>query len=504
MIRWLQFGMFVLCLALMAAGGTARAETEPAGRLGKSEYLFDQAIQNYLKGDSGEAIRLLNDSLKTNPDNQRVKVFLLKILVERGSRLFLAKQYEKAYTYLSQAYNMDPKNTQVKQMFALAAKQVRPPSASEQVTLIPKQMQERVLQQEAEQNTLAQGGAAVKLDQAAPSAQAAGANKTRGLASGPLGSNSGQGAPPVSGGQMSSSAAEMATAFAGEYAKNVAAMTELLASFQNQQAQQISQFMAPLERIQNLYYQSEQDRKNFMNQLDSRFKSVLGNVSFQQRMVIYGFLGALLILGLIVWAFLMILNRMRSKREEVIMKYQQEMLKMIRDMSGMSGSSFAALPNAAMGSALPLPHMPSIPQLTARPGGPETGYAADPVLQLEYMARSGNYKERSLAAVKILNYDVEKALEIIRQMITDPDPFLRENIAAALGQQYHPMTVELLLECLKDNEKRVVAAALRAAKQLDQLPEETMPDEIKSEIQLALKNQSIRPEEKKRSANRDE
>jgi len=502
MMRKLSILIGIICLAGYFVGtGWAENDTEE-GKFGKSAYYFDEAIQNYLKGDSAKAIKLLNDSLKVDPDNQRAKIFLLKILVERGSRLFLAKKYHKAYTYLAQAYSMDTNNQQIKQMYELAAKQVRPKNKTNQLMLIPKQMQEEILRQEAESQTRAQGGAVVKLDKKSKKqpqvAQARPASSQDDTA--PMLGSHNQAPVYVQAEQVPSSAAEMASVFASEYAKNVAAMTELLASFQRQQARQISQFMAPLERIQNLYYQSEQDRKNFMNQLDNRLKHVLGNVSFQQRMVIYGFMGSLIILGAIVWAFFLILGRMRSRREETIMKYQQEMLKMVRDMSGLPGNPYTGLPpGTGMAPGYQLSAVPT-PQLMATPGnsgGMGMPVAPDPVMQLEQVIKTGNYKERALAAMQMINLDTEKALDVIKQMITDPDPFQRESMAFALGEQYHPLTLELLLDSLNDNEKRVAAAAFRALKRIEQQPEEIVPMEAREEIAKALKNMEMQQKGKK-------
>ncbi len=493
-------GTALCILVLGLGGGNITAEVSTEQQAGKSAYVFDQAIQSYLKGDSGKAIQQLNQALKIQPDNQRAKVFLLKILVERGSRLFLAKKYKKAYNYLSQAYHMDTDNQQVRQMFDIAAKQVRPQKAVTRVMLIPKEMEEKILKQEAENQTRRQGVAAVTMAEPAKRKEAA-RQKVQ--------------VADSSGAQVMPMYAEPAPMEAGvqgagssqvlmeEYARNVAAMTKLMVTFQKSQERQIAQFMAPLERIQNLYYKSEEDRKNFMSQLDNRFKSVLGDVSFQQRMVIYGFLFGLLLLGLVVWGFYLVIGRMRSKREETIMKYQQEMLKMVRDMAGLPGSSpYATLTGRASGAARLSPGISS-PQL---PSSPENISVAVPVdnqlMELEQLTMTGNYKERALAAVRMLELDADKALDIIKVMITDQDPFQRENMVFALGEQYHPLTLDLLVEAMKDNEKRVATAAGRSLRRMEKQPEDMLPTEAREQIRKALKNISSQaPGKKTRSKN---
>jgi hypothetical protein len=318
-------------------------------------------------------------------------------------------------------------------------------------------------------------------------------------------------------------------ALAEQYAKNAAAMMNLLSGFQQRQEKQMEKFMVPMDRLQHLYYQSEQDRKNFINQLDSRFKGVLGDMSAQRRMVIYGFLAGLIMLGFVVWGFYMVILRMRSKREELIMKYQQEMLKMVRDMAALPGSGgMSALPFAGNNYRLPgaaAPMLPSsgyaqpglpvpgtvpppgYPQPGAYPGqtegmAPNPGMGApagpDPVFQLDQIILTGNLKERALAAVHMLNLNVDRAMDEIQKMIAADDPFQRENMAFALGEQYHPMTLDLLKNALADTERRVALAAFRALKRLERQPENVLAPEAREAVVLAIKNAPEDLQDKKR------
>jgi len=545
---------------------------------GRSAYSFDQAIQHYLKGDSTNAIKLLNESLQILPTNKRARVFLLKILVERGSRLFLAKKFKKAHQFLSQAYHMDPENKQVRQMFELATKQINPQQPTNNVMLIPKGMKQEMLKQEAEEATRAQGGTVMT------------SVKTKtGEVKRVVAQNQYRYTQPAPQ-QVNRAGSSQLMA---EYAKNVSAMTNLMATFTKSQEAQMSQFMAPLERIQNLYYESEADRKKFMNRLDGQFKSVLGDVSFQQRMVIYGFIIGLILLGVLSYIFFLIVKRMRSKREETIMKYQQEMLKMVRDMAGLPGTNTYGMlgsggmanagyrlnpgmqqpqqqlmagqampgqmpmagqpmPGQAMpgqmpmaGQPMPGQPMPGQPMPGQMPmaGQPMAGqpmadqptadqtvpnqestesqvvddgqiipdqqqpvdataYTAQTQIgfEIEQMIQTGNYKERSLAAMQLMDVDAEKALDYIKQMITDTDPFQRESIIFALGERYHPLTLELVIEGLKDNEKRVVDASVRSLKRLEQSPDDSMTEQIRQELKSALSSVSGKKKARKKSA----
>jgi hypothetical protein len=341
------------------------------------------------------------------------------------------------------------------------------------VMLIPQEMQTEMLKAEAGRSAQAQGApeAAVPGRRLEPAARTAGAVY----------------AEPAP--MEAASAPAVTTSMVEEYAKNATAMMNLLSSFQQRQERQLEQFTVPLERIQQLYYQSEVDRKTFINQLDTRFKSVLGNVSFQQRMVIYGFLFGLMLLAGVIYGFYLILGRMRSRREEMIMKYQQEMLKMVRDMAALPGSGGygAYLPSAGGNARLtsaPVQQIAAMPAPGPMPGSDR----AEPGGDLEQLTQVGNFKERALAAVRMLSQDAERAVDILRDMAGSLDPFQRENTYFALGEQFHPLTLELLLAGLQDAEQRVRAAAIRSLRRLDQnLPD--LPDEIRVKIQTALRTQ---------------
>jgi hypothetical protein len=323
---------------------------------------------------------------------------------------------------------------------------------------------------------------------------------------------------------------------AEQYAKNAAAMMNLLNGFQQRQEHEMDKFMVPMDRLQRMYYQSEQDRKTFMNQLDGRFKNVLGDMSFQRRMVIYGFLAGLVMLGFVVYGFYMIILRMRSKREALVMKYQQEMLKMVRDMAALPGAGglsglpmgnqyrlpnnapqfqigggyFNANANANAGNVGGYPqqvvpgdgnaNMGGTPNPSSMPnmGGMPNPAPNDPLFQLDQIILTGNLKERAMAAMRMLSLNPERALDVIQKMMTAEDSFQRENMAFSLGEQYHPLTLDLLINALTDSERRVALVAYRALKRLERQPEEVLPSEARNMVLAAIKNAPADLQDKKR------
>ena len=100
--------------------------------------------------------------------------------------------------------------------------------------------------------------------------------------------------------------------------------------------------------------------------------------------------------------------------------------------------------------------------------------------------------------MQLMEVDAEKALDYIKQMITDTDPFQRESIVFALGEKFHPLTLELVINSLKDTEQRVVDATVRALKRLEQVQDESLTDEVRNEIKQALASVTGKKKSKKK------
>jgi len=125
-----------------------------------------------------------------------------------------------------------------------------------------------------------------------------------------------------------------------------------------------------------------------------------------------------------------------------------------------------------------------VQQIAAAPGGAEMP-APDPVSELEQICLTGNFKERALAAVRMLNLNAERAVDILKSMTASADPFQRENTYFALGEQFHPLTLDLLFDGVQDGEQRVVAAAARALRRLEKNTP-GLPVEARAQIQEVL------------------
>jgi hypothetical protein len=159
-------------------------------------------------------------------------------------------------------------------------------------------------------------------------------------------------------------------------------------------------------------------------------------------------------------------------------------------------------PNPGMGAmAYPAPMAPAEgypnPGPMPQPQGTPQPAANDPVFQLDQIILTGNLKQRAVAAVRMLSLNTERGLDEIQKMMTAADPFQRENMASALGEQYHPLAVDLLKNALTDTERRVALVAYRALKRLERQPENSLPPEAREAIMDALKNAPAGLQDKK-------
>ncbi|MCD6423855.1 MAG: hypothetical protein J7L42_07055, partial [Elusimicrobia bacterium] len=73
--------IYILVLILFLNPSVASASKQSA------DIYFTQAINKYMDGDLDGAIEKTESALEISPKNKKMKAFLLKLLVERGSRL---------------------------------------------------------------------------------------------------------------------------------------------------------------------------------------------------------------------------------------------------------------------------------------------------------------------------------------------------------------------------------------------------------------------------------
>ncbi len=102
-----------------------------------AELYFHRGLESYLKGSIEETITNVEEALKFDKENKKMKAFIVKILAERSSELFLNKQYMDALPYLEKAKWYDPDNVDVNRMYNITYQQLHPVMQPPDVTKPP-------------------------------------------------------------------------------------------------------------------------------------------------------------------------------------------------------------------------------------------------------------------------------------------------------------------------------------------------------------------------------
>ena len=83
---------------------------------GEANVYFNAATKKYLHGDFTEALINLEKAHDLDPNNDKIKEFTVKILLEAASQNRLKKNYQQANEYLDKAITLDPNNPKVQEM----------------------------------------------------------------------------------------------------------------------------------------------------------------------------------------------------------------------------------------------------------------------------------------------------------------------------------------------------------------------------------------------------
>ncbi len=87
--------------------------------LAEEPEIFNEGVVSYIRGDIDESVSLFEKAYIQAPDNEKVKTFYLKSLVELGTHLYEQEQYDRARPYLEDAYRLAPEQEQIQEMYEI-------------------------------------------------------------------------------------------------------------------------------------------------------------------------------------------------------------------------------------------------------------------------------------------------------------------------------------------------------------------------------------------------
>jgi len=442
MTKKIIFGILFLVSAL---GWWAVAQAADSA----GDMYFSNGVQKYLKGDMDGAIQDLDVAMSMDKGNPKTKAFLVKILVEKGTEFYLRKDYNNALPYLTRAHELVPEDNKVAQMYNLADEALHPKPVA--VVSYPA-------------NT--------------------------------------PGGPVVS-----------ATGAMVQGSKNDEAMVGLFSTFQKQQEKLIDTVMGPQqilkemisstdkERLQ-LFQNMNEERKKMIDILNKKDETMVSTFQESQdlmrRTMTYGIIGFVAVIVAVIFFIYMIISYVSSRREAVMMKYQDKILGIIQEQNIALNQGQSRLmlgnPEAAGNPTISTREMISDTNPHVRAKGIEVIEAElvkemDPEVAAKLLTPflgDPDNRVRANAAKALYDFDKERALDTLREMAESDDKWMRVSAAWAFGEIGSVDTIEYLLKLSEDSEYHVKRRAIKALATILHSKGEFLPDEVKQRISTSL------------------
>lgn len=92
----------------------------------EANVFFNAGTEKYLQGNYTEAVNNLEKAQTADPDNSRIKDFMVKILLEASTQNHLTRNYRQALAYLEKAQKIAPDNAKVQEMYKMTMELVNP------------------------------------------------------------------------------------------------------------------------------------------------------------------------------------------------------------------------------------------------------------------------------------------------------------------------------------------------------------------------------------------
>ncbi len=417
------------------------------------EIFFDRGIQKYLKGDVDGFIVDLEKALEFNPDYKKAKTFLVKVLVEKGSQLYLEKQFEKALPLLEEANGFLPDNEELKQMYNLTKQELFP---------IP-----------IRKTTVIAGTVGVS----------------------------------------SSGGTQVVPVVKDMDKENL--MITLFDAFQRQQSKLIDAYVVPQQRLREqiekssrerrelLFAQSE-ERKNLFEMLEKKDKTVVNTFKSQKKEMkytfVFGVVGGVLAIGVIIFVMYFILHSISARRESILMQHQEKMLALLGDerrkVDAFLDSSSYNLLNGSEKENFDIRTMMEHPNSHVRAKGVEVleaqliGDNQDSETAEQLLAPfldDNNNRVKANAIKALYRYNRERSVKMIEEMVLSEDKWSRMSGVWVMGEVEDLEGISLLLNVVStEKEEKVKKRILRTLKKIKENKKGKIGEELLVKINIVF------------------
>ncbi len=123
MIRKFLLIVLFIGLTVLFSEKIVFAEVNP-----KTEIYFNAGTEQYLNSDFIGAVENLEKALKLTPQNNKIKQFLVKVLLEGGEHYHLRRNYRQALVFLEKAKKLAPENKEVDELYQITQRLVEKPA----------------------------------------------------------------------------------------------------------------------------------------------------------------------------------------------------------------------------------------------------------------------------------------------------------------------------------------------------------------------------------------
>ena len=116
----------------------------------EAKKLYKGAEDKYSLGEVDEAISDLESALEMDNKFRKAEELLLKILIAVSTEYYAADDYERAFPYLTKAYNLAPENAKIKYIYEIVSQELMAREAGKKATELEDQKKAKDKRQKAE------------------------------------------------------------------------------------------------------------------------------------------------------------------------------------------------------------------------------------------------------------------------------------------------------------------------------------------------------------------
>ncbi|NIM03066.1 hypothetical protein GTN66_02810 [bacterium] len=116
----------------------------------EAKKLYKGAEEKYSLGEVDEAISDLESALEMDSKFRKAEELLLKILIDVSTEYYAADDYERAFPYLTKAYNLAPGNAKIKYMYEIVSQELMAREAEKKATELEAQKEAEEERRKAE------------------------------------------------------------------------------------------------------------------------------------------------------------------------------------------------------------------------------------------------------------------------------------------------------------------------------------------------------------------